>query len=123
MNNNDNNFVELNNSLFFVADFNSNGNELWKLTAANLSTSQFNSENEIKVYPNPAKGIINIDLVSDSFGESTFVMYDVQGRQVINKKSSNVIEVLNIENLSEGIYMLTIENDLGKTTRKIVVNK
>jgi hypothetical protein len=50
-------------------------------------------------------------------------MYDVQGRQVISKKSSNAIEVLNIENLSEGIYMLTIENDLGKTTRKVVVNK
>lgn len=78
---------------------------------------------EIKVYPNPAKGVVNIDLAADTFGESTFVMYDVQGRQVISKKSSNAIEVLNIENLSEGIYMLTIENDLGKTTRKVVVNK
>ena len=78
---------------------------------------------EIKVYPNPAKGFVNIDLAADTFGESTFVMYDVQGRQVISKKSSNTIEVLNIENLSEGIYMLTIENDLGKTTRKVVVNK
>ena len=46
-----------------------------------------------------------------------------KGRRVISKKSSNTIEVLNIENLSEGIYMLTIENDLGKTTRKVVVNK
>jgi subtilisin-like proprotein convertase family protein len=78
---------------------------------------------EIKVYPNPAKGFVNIDLAADTFGESTFVMYDVQGRQVISKKSSNAIEVLNIENLSEGIYMLTIENDLGKTTRKVVINK
>ena len=78
---------------------------------------------EIKVYPNPAKGFVNIDLAAGTFGESTFVMYDVQGRQVITKKSSNAIEVLNIENLSEGIYMLTIENDLGKTTRKVVVNK
>ncbi len=78
---------------------------------------------EIKVYPNPAKGFVNIALAADTFGESTFVMYDVQGRQVISKKSSNAIEVLNIENLSEGIYMLTIENDLGKITRKVVVNK
>lgn len=34
-----------------------------------------------------------------------------------------MIEVLNIENLSEGVYLLTIENDLGKTTKKIVVKK
>lgn len=78
---------------------------------------------EIKVYPNPTKGILNIDLANNTFGESTFVMYDVQGRQVVSKKSSNTIETLNVENLSEGIYMLTIENDLGKTTRKVVINK
>ena len=78
---------------------------------------------EIKVYPNPTKGILNIDLASNTFRESTFVMYDVQGRQVVSKKSSNTIETLNVENLSEGIYMLTIENDLGKTTRKVVINK
>jgi hypothetical protein len=90
--------------------------------AQSLSTPS-NALAEIKVYPNPAKGVVNIDLAADTFGESTFVMYDVQGRQVISKKSSNAIEVLNIENLSEGIYMLTIENDLGKTTRKVVVNK
>lgn len=78
---------------------------------------------EIKVYPNPTKEILNIDLASSTFGESTFVIYDVQGRQVISKKSSNTIETLNVENLSKGIYMLTIENDLGKTTRKVVINK
>lgn len=78
---------------------------------------------EIKVYPNPTKGILNINLGSDTFRESTFVMYDVQGRHVVTKKSSNTMETLNVENLSEGIYMLTIENDLGKTTKKVVINK
>ena len=87
-----------------------------------LSTPS-NALAEIKVYPNPTKGILNIDLAADIFGASTFVLYDVQGRQVISKKSSNTIEVLNVENLSEGIYMLTVENDLGKTTRKVVINK
>ncbi|WP_333807878.1 S8 family serine peptidase [Flavobacterium sp.] len=90
--------------------------------AQSLSTTS-NALAEIKVYPNPTKGILNINLGSDTFGDSTFVMYDVQGRQVVTKKSSNSIETLNVENLSEGIYMLTIENDLGKTTRKVVINK
>lgn len=90
--------------------------------AQSLSTPS-NALAEIKVYPNPTKGILNINLGSDTFGDSTFVMYDVQGRQVVTKKSSNSIETLNVENLSEGIYMLTIENDLGKTTRKVVINK
>ena len=45
------------------------------------------------MYPNPTKGILNIDLASNTFGESTFVMYDVQGRQVVSKKSSNTLLV------------------------------
>ncbi|MCW1146857.1 S8 family serine peptidase [Flavobacterium lacisediminis] len=90
--------------------------------AQSLSTPS-NALAEIKVYPNPTKGILNINLASDTFGESTYILYDVQGRQVVTKKSSNAMETLNVENLSEGIYMLTIENDLGKTTRKVVINK
>jgi subtilisin-like proprotein convertase family protein len=86
-------------------------------------SSPNNALSEIKVYPNPTRGILNINLASDIFGTSTFIMYDVQGRQVVTKKSSNTLETLNVENLSEGIYMLTIENDLGKTTRKVVINK
>ena len=90
--------------------------------AQSLNTAS-NALSEIKVYPNPTKGILNINLDSNIFGESTFVMYDIQGREVVTKKSSNPIETLNIENFSEGIYMLTIENDLGKTTRKVIVTK
>lgn len=78
-----------------------------------------NTLSEVKVYPNPAKGIINIDLSSLSYSNSTmYKVNDFQGRQVLEKKSNNMIEVLNIENLSEGVYLLTIENDLGKTTKK-----
>ena len=90
--------------------------------AQSLNTAS-NALSEIKVYPNPTKGILNINLDSNIFGESTFVMYDIQGREVVTKKSSNPIETLNIENFSEGIYMLTIENDFGKTTRKVIVTK
>lgn len=87
-----------------------------------LSNRKFIFDN-LKVYPNPSKGIIHIDLSENLSGETTFELFDVQGRQVVTKKSSNSIETLNVENLSEGIYMLTIENDLGKTTRKVVINK
>ena len=87
-------------------------------------TESNNTLSEIKVYPNPAKGIINIDLSSLSYSNSTmYKVNDFQGRQVLEKKSNSILEVLNIEDLSEGVYLLTIENDLGKTTKKIVVKK
>jgi hypothetical protein len=50
-------------------------------------------------------------------------LFDVQGRKVISKVSSSNFETLNVENLSEGIYMLTVQNGSAKTTKKLVINK
>lgn len=74
------------------------------------------------MYPNPAKGIVNIDL-GNVTGDTTYELFDVQGRKVISKVSSSNFETLNIENLSEGIYMLSIQNGGAKTTKKLVINK
>lgn len=78
--------------------------------------------NSLKVYPNPAKGIVNIDLAGSVSGETVYELFDVQGRKVISKVSSNTVETLNIENLSGGIYLLTIENSGAKTTKKLIIN-
>jgi subtilisin-like proprotein convertase family protein len=77
----------------------------------------------LQVYPNPAQGIVNIDLVTNVTGETTYDLFDFQGRKVISKVSSNTIETLNVENLSDGIYMLSIQNGSAKTTKKVVINK
>ncbi len=87
-----------------------------------LSTP-LNALSNIAIYPNPSKGVVNINLNNVITGETTYTLYDVQGRVVLDKKSSNTMEVLNVEKFSEGVYMLNIENDLGKTTRKIMINK
>jgi len=79
--------------------------------------------NVLKVYPNPAKGIVNIDLAGNVTGETTYELFDVQGRKVVSKVSSNTIETLNVETLSDGIYMLSIQNGSAKTTKKVIINK
>lgn len=86
-------------------------------------SSNDNVLGSLKVYPNPAKGIVNIDLAGTVTGETTYELFDVQGRKVVSKVSSNTIETLNVENLSDGIYMLSIQNGSAKTTKKVVINK
>lgn len=96
------------------------------LSICNIEESLSNqtvSLNSIKVYPNPTKGIINIDSSGSITDNTTYELFDAQGRKVVSKISSNTIESLNVENLSDGIYMLTIQNSLGKTNKKIVINK
>lgn len=94
--------------------------EICSLTSS-LSTTD-NIFNSLKVYPNPAKGIVNIDLAGSVSGETVYELFDVQGRKVISKVSSNTVETLNIENLSGGIYLLTIENSGAKTTKRLIIN-
>lgn len=95
--------------------------EICALTAS-LSSND-NVLGSLKVYPNPTKGIVNIDLAGSVTGETTYELFDIQGRKVISKISSNSVETLNVENLSDGIYMLSIENGGAKTTKKVVINK
>lgn len=77
----------------------------------------------IKIYPNPAKNSININLNNSITNEIDYTLYDIQGRLMMNKKSSSAITNLNIENLTEGIYLLVIETENVKSTKKIVVKR
>lgn len=78
---------------------------------------------DIKIYPNPAKNSININLNNSITNEIDYTLYDIQGRLMMNKKSSSAITNLNIENLTEGIYLLVIETENVKSTKKIVVKR
>ena len=95
--------------------------EICSLTPS-LSSSD-NVFNSLSVFPNPAKGILNIDLAGSVSGDTIFELFDIQGRKVISKVSSNNFETLNVENLSEGVYMLSIQNGTNKTTKKVLINK
>lgn len=88
--------------------------------ALSISDNVFN---KMAIYPNPTKGLLNINLNTLLEGETVYTMYDIQGRRIMHKSSNNTSETLNIENFTNGVYMLSIENGNNKTTKKIVLNK
>lgn len=115
-------------TIFIDDPYNGDGGEVtnFSIEICALTASLSSNDtvlNSLKVYPNPAKGIVNIDLAGSVTGETTYELFDVQGRKVISKISSNSVETLNVENLSDGIYMLSIQNGGAKTTKKLVINK
>lgn len=98
----------------------------FSIEVCNLTPSMGIADNEIKgakVYPNPTKGILNISLPQELSGDTQLKLMDVQGRQILTKTVSTSFEVLNIENLQGGVYMLSIENNGKKTTKKIILNR
>ncbi|MDI1256901.1 MAG: S8 family serine peptidase [Flavobacterium sp.] len=77
---------------------------------------------KVTVYPNPTKGIVNVSLPQNTTN-TILQLFDIQGRKILSKTTNNSEEVINIENLQEGVYLLTVENEQYKTTKKIVLNK
>lgn len=91
------------------------------VVVSNLSVGN-NELLNVSVYPNPTKGILNIRLPQNS-EKTTLYLNDIQGRRILTKETANTDEVLNIENLSDGVYILSIQNGSLKTTKKIVLNR
>ncbi|MCO6161961.1 S8 family serine peptidase [Flavobacterium sp. NRK F7] len=77
----------------------------------------------VNVYPNPAKDNLTITLSNNVTGLTSYALVDMQGRIIQKEQSSEANVNLNIASLVEGVYLLSIENGAGKTTKKVVVKR
>ena len=94
--------------MFMVDDF--------KVTATALSSDSFTLTG-VKMYPNPAKDVLNI--VSENEELTNVSIMDLNGRVV--KQVSNNFSHISIQDLSKGIYMVTIESAIAKKVEKLIV--
>ena len=73
----------------------------------NLLTNSTFETNSINLYPNPVINILNIK-TNENLINQTFTIIDSLGRVVLNGKLNEVDTVINVEQLSKGIYYLKI---------------
>jgi hypothetical protein len=81
----------------------------------------------INVYPNPATDQISIEYPG-GFKKYQLMLYDALGQLVISKElkgsatnQGNNIEVMNIEGLPKGVYIVSLMTEYGSTYRRIVI--
>ena len=92
---------------------------------AAISTSINPSDREelqMKVYPNPTHGPLNI--ISSASGEIT--LFNVLGQVVLPDITvqQNIPFSINTQHLSSGVYLVQLVSDSGKRiTKKLVINK
>lgn len=79
-----------------------------------LSTNQNQLISSVQLYPNPAKGILNLSLSNTS--ASQIQIFTLDGRQVISQKVNSLVneQSIDVSALSNGSYLLKL-SDKNKT--------
>lgn len=76
------------------------------------------AKNSVKLYPNPAKSVVNFSSLSNAVLEVS--IYNILGKEVLRSKS--VQSQLDISSLNPGMYFLNITQGINTITKKLLVN-
>jgi hypothetical protein len=80
---------------------------------------QSNLNDAVILYPNPASNSFQIDDAAIT-GEAIISIYDINGRSVFSKSIANKT-VIDVTNLKEGIYTVTIKTLDSVINKKLVI--
>lgn len=85
------------------------------------------SKDELKIYPNPSKGIFTIQAnTKNSISYSLFSMDNTLIRRkkaIDNSKGGSISECIDLSELPEGAYLIQIDKDGEKISKKIIISK
>jgi hypothetical protein len=92
------------------ADDDTNGNDIpdYLENSVFLGVGNFDIQNEVTIYPNPASSVLNIDNRS-SEGISAIAVYNLSGSLVDEVKSTTSLQSISVAALQSGIYFIKIQ--------------
>jgi hypothetical protein len=89
-----------------------------------LSINENIFSGKLTVYPNPSTGVFNLDLVEVKNGDYVISVSNILGDKVyseVRNVNNTTSAVLDLSDLSSGIYMLNVQNDNSSISRKIII--
>ena len=84
----------------------------------NVGINEFTQDNLFSVYPNPAKSQINVKADATLLG-SVYTVYDNTGKVVLSGKINSENTVIELVNLSGGVYLLSVGENMKQTFKVI----
>ena len=92
----------------------------WIASSTSLANDNFDINNyNISIYPNPANNIISIN---SSIKINKVDVIDIYGKLIISKNIENNNYSINVSNLSNGIYFIKFQTEVGIKNEKFIKN-
>lgn len=88
-------------------------------TALNIEDVENN--NNISIFPNPAKDFVFVKTPSNKEGFKV-VFFDVLGKQVIKESINKTNNQINVSSLSKGIYIINVKSESAQKSFKFIKN-
>ncbi len=76
-------------------------------------------QNELSVYPNPARETVTVEL--PGAGQAFIEFYDIQGRFVSDNRMNGDLQVINVGHLPRGAYIVRVVSDRAVETRRVIL--
>jgi hypothetical protein len=81
----------------------------------------------IAVYPNPSNGNLRVELTAGKSAKAKLKLFTSSGEPVWGPVAVEINQIMvvpvDVNNLSEGIYLLQVETSMGISNHKIVIKK
>jgi hypothetical protein len=86
-----------------------------------LGNKEFETSNDIYLYPNPTKGMLNISIPSNFGLPSSYTIANTLGQIILQKEVSAASDLtINTSTLSNGIYFVTLTKENEKKTMQFI---
>jgi ELWxxDGT repeat protein len=114
------NLTVFNDALYFTAtEFSTTGTELYMFKDSALSVQNVRFTADVKVYPNPANSVANVEMNLKSTATLNVVLADITGREVfktgyVDYKAGTAMVSMPLSSLQAGVYVYSIINNDGR---------
>jgi endonuclease I len=99
---------------------------IWHVNPIPSHVCKYEVNYVVDIFPNPTKDYINLHLFTSAKGNILATVCDFQGKVLLlgsyQKENDEFSATLDLENLSKGVYFLSLKNDAFYIVKKIVVN-
>jgi endoglucanase len=80
---------------------------------------------QFRIFPNPSNGSFSVEAEFTAKTPVTFTIYDLLGKKVFNysiDRTASFCQLIDYPGIKPGIYFLDLSTEMGRITRKVIVN-